>query len=381
MSARQIVQKFGGQSALAALIGKGQSTVSYWVKTGVIPAKWQPKLLDLAEIHGIPLTAADFVSDPRTEKSTGISVLVHPTSINPRTNESQLPLDLQIARQTEIDGIGLGVLSDGTAFLNGRGLAKLCGIDSSRISEMGNDWEAASLPMTARVKEILASRGIVIKQPYHAIKQRTESYHAYPDALCVAVLEYYAFDAPNVRDDAKKNYRLLAGKALHDFIYTQVGYDPNNQVPQVWRQFHDRVSLTYNSVPVGYFSVFKEIADMIVTLGQAGLVIDSSFVPDGSVGIHWSKHWEEKELELRMGQRTKWDHNYPDYLPQARSNPQPAWCYPEAALPEFRRWMRENYIGDGKFTKYINTKVKQKELPPSFAQIVLSAYRLEDKGN
>ncbi|MEX2201191.1 MAG: hypothetical protein WD711_07345, partial [Dongiaceae bacterium] len=184
---------------------------------------------------------------------------------------------------------------------------------------------------------------------------------------------------PNTREEAQKNFRLLAGQALHDFIYTQVGYDPNNSVPIVWRQFHDRVSLTYNSVPVGYFSVFKEIADMIVTLGQAGLHIDKSFVPDGSVGSHWSRHWDENGFDDKFGARQKWDHNYPDYFPQARSNPQPAWCYREAALPEFRRWMRENYIGDGKFTKYINAKIKQKELPASFAQLLVAAYKLEDK--
>jgi hypothetical protein len=36
-TAREIVKLFGGQSALAELIGKGQSTVAYWVKAGVIP--------------------------------------------------------------------------------------------------------------------------------------------------------------------------------------------------------------------------------------------------------------------------------------------------------------------------------------------------------
>lgn len=377
MHARDIINKFGGQTALAALLDKGQSTVSHWAKTGTIPAKWQRILLDEARNQGIELTASDFIpTEPRGIKPNEISVLVPPKSLNPRT--PQLSLDLQIDREKEIDGIGLGVLSDGTAFLNGRGLAKLCGIDSSRISEMSADWDAATLPLTARVKEILGGRGLSIETPYYEIKQRTNVYHAYPDALCVAVLEYYAFDAPNVRDDAKKNYRLLAGKALHDFIYAQVGYDPDNQVPQVWRQFHDRVSLTYNSVPVGYFSVFKEIADMIVTLGQAGLHIDSSFLPDGSVGIHWGKHWDQNGLDQQFGARQRWEHNYPEYFPQAKSNPQTPWCYPEGALAEFRRWMRENYIGDGKFTTYINNKIKQKELPPSFAQIVMNAYRLEN---
>lgn len=63
-SADRIVQKFGGQSSLARLVGKGQSTVSHWVKTGRIPAKWQPKLLKLAAEKGISLSASDFMGSP-----------------------------------------------------------------------------------------------------------------------------------------------------------------------------------------------------------------------------------------------------------------------------------------------------------------------------
>lgn len=36
----------------------------------------------------------------------------------------QIPLGLSIDKETEIQGIGMGVLSDGTAFLNQRGLAR-----------------------------------------------------------------------------------------------------------------------------------------------------------------------------------------------------------------------------------------------------------------
>jgi hypothetical protein len=141
-----------------------------------------------------------------------------------------------------------------------------------------------------------------------------------------------------------------------------------------WRQFHDRVSLTYNSVPAGYFSVFKEIADIIVHLGQMGLTIDSTFVPDISVGIHWSKHWDEQNLAQKYGDRVKFEHNYPGYLPQAKSNPQLPWCYPEMALGEFKRWVRETYVKAGKFKNYLESQVAKKALPPSFAQIAVSIY-------
>ena len=210
--------------------------------------------------------------NPRTKNTSPNRMLLPVPGENPRTTE-QTELDLQIQKQIEIDGIGMGVLTDGTPFLTGRGLARLCGIDSSRISEMSADWHSDSTrSISAKVKQILRERGLPLPEhPYIEVKQRSGVFHAYSDVVCLAVLEYYAFDS--VREQAQKNYRLLAGKALHDFIYTQVGYNPNHNIPEAWQQFHDRVSLTYNSVPVGYFSIFREIADMIVTLGNAGSYI------------------------------------------------------------------------------------------------------------
>jgi hypothetical protein len=297
-----------------------------------------------------------------------------------RTTEVAAPkqgvLDLGIEKQIEIDGIGMGVLSDGTPFLTGRGLARLCGVNHFAIQGIAAEWnESPPKSRIFSIQNLLLQRGVTLELPYLAINQRNGTFYAYTDAICLAVLEYYAFDAgSNVKDIAKKNFRLLAGKALRDFIYTQVGYDPNRSVPDAWKQFHDRVSLTYNSVPNGYFSIFKEMADMIVTLGQNGIHIDSNFVPDISVGTCWSKYWIAGGMEEKYSLRIKYDHNYPNYFPQALSNPQEAWCYPDEALGEFRRWLRVVYIGEGRFAKYVMQKVQHKELPISFAQLAIAAY-------
>jgi hypothetical protein len=318
-------------------------------------------------------------SNPRTPNSNQGMALLPIPSRNPRTPVQQV-LGLQIQKLREIDGIGMGVLTDGTAFLTGRGLARLCGVDSSRISEIAAEWDApAPKSVAAKVKKILQNRGVSAPEhPYIEIKEDGGFFHAYSDVVCLAVLEYYAFDA--LKEQALNSYRVLAGKALHDFIYAHLGYDPNHNLPERWAQFHARVSLTHNAVPVGYFSIFKEIADMIVTLGEAGLHIDSTFVPDISVGGAWGKHWADKNLEEQYGERVKWEHNYPEIFPQAKSNPQHAWCYPEAALPEFRRWFREGYVGDGKLSRYINGKIKANELPPSFTQKITKAYDLDGEG-
>jgi hypothetical protein len=310
-------------------------------------------------------------AQPITDKPLSVSSL--PTVIPPNSITPALQFELFIDKQKEIDGVGMGVLSDGTAFLTGRGLARLCGISNPRIVEMGQNWSVQSNNAMANgVQKILEAKGFKIAKPYIEIKQRSGSFYAYPDVVCLAVLEYYAFDQPT--EEAKKNFRILAGKALHDFIYTQVGYDPQNRVPEIWRQFHDRVSLTYNSVPAGYFGIFKEISDLIVHLGQSGLPIDNNFVPDISVGIAWGKHWVAEKLAEKFGDRIKFEHNYPDYFPQADSNPQTPWCYPEMALGEFRRWIRETYIGEGKFEKYLTDKVSKKELPASFASLAIGSY-------
>lgn len=311
---------------------------------------------------------------PRTSNGLSINKLPDKGVVTSRT-----PENLFIDKEKEIDGVGMGVLSDGTPFLSGRGLARLCGVSSTRISEMAQAWATPSTnSMAESVKRSLRVRDVLPEHPYIAINQKGVAFHAYSDVVCIAVLEYYALDAESPTEQARNNFRVLAGKALHDFIYAQVGYDPAKHVPEIWRQFHDRISLTYNAVPASYFCVFKEISDIIVHLGQNGLPIDEKFVPDISVGSHWSKHWEKAALNSQYGDRQKFKHNYPEYFPQSASNPQPAWCYPEMALGEFKRWLREDYIKGGKFQNYLTDQVKKNALPPSFAQLAVAAYTYKD---
>ena len=72
-SAKQIIERFGGQSSLAGLLGRRQSTVQHWVKTGRIPSQWHPQLLELAREQGIGLEPKDFVSvdRPKIEPAGG----------------------------------------------------------------------------------------------------------------------------------------------------------------------------------------------------------------------------------------------------------------------------------------------------------------------
>jgi len=186
----------------------------------------------------------------------------------------------------------LGILSDGTPFLSGRALATLCGVHHSVIQGLTDDW-TAEVPKAriSTIRDILSARGLSFEKPYVATWQKGSAvFFAYPDAVCLAVLEYYAFEAnQGSRDTAIKNFRALAGHALREFIYAQLGYDPSTNVPQVWKQFHDRVSLVYNAIPAGYFGIFKEIADMIVTV----------FRPR----CKWVRPWRSVGRSVHLGQR------------------------------------------------------------------------------
>jgi myo-inositol-1-phosphate synthase len=61
-SAEHIINRFGGQSSLASLLGRRQSTVQHWVKTGRIPSQWHKPLLKLAREKGINLESREFIT-------------------------------------------------------------------------------------------------------------------------------------------------------------------------------------------------------------------------------------------------------------------------------------------------------------------------------
>jgi hypothetical protein len=62
--AQRVIDRFGGQSALARLMGKKQSTVHYWTSTGRIPPRYHAQLLKLASAHGLNLTPSELVALP-----------------------------------------------------------------------------------------------------------------------------------------------------------------------------------------------------------------------------------------------------------------------------------------------------------------------------
>jgi len=57
------------------------------------------------------------------------------------TAPQQGKLNLEIVAEREIDGVGMGVFTDGNTFLNLRGLARMCGVDNASIIRMTAAWQ------------------------------------------------------------------------------------------------------------------------------------------------------------------------------------------------------------------------------------------------
>jgi len=148
---------------------------------------------------------------------------------------------------------------------------------------------------------------------------------------------------------------------------------------RIWAQFQDRVSLVYDNVPVGYFCVFREISDLFASLISHGADFGTKMILDLSVGGCWGRHWTTNTLDEQYGPRALFPHSYPHYFPQAWSNPQEAWCYPDDAIPAFRKWMREIYIPQ-KMPKYLNDQVRARKLPAPIATNTLAALSAREQG-
>ena len=250
----------------------------------------------------------------------------------------------RVEKQAEIDGVEMGVLENGVPFLTESGLSRMCGIDRKVLNRLAINWQdERNRPRGRKIAELLRQSGYVELSLFIQSEYNGVQVNAYSEPVCLALLEYYAFVVDQPRTRAIRAFRTLARTTFRSFIYDAVGYHPAQTELDSWRHFHDRLDMTMDSVPPGYFSVFREIASMIVPMIRANIIISDKVVPDISVGLAWSKYWKENDLE-QYGERIQYEHEYPLYYPQANSNPQPAFCYPDEILGIFRSWLRQEYI-------------------------------------
>lgn len=290
---------------------------------------------------------------PLSSKSKVLSTVSSQTPAPPL----QLKLDLGIEVERVVGGIEMGVLENGIPYLTQRGLAEMTGAARSTIQELTLEWQEAQ---ASRVwprgrmqffRDYLTKNGFDEPRLYIEITKDGSPHYAYPDMVCMVMVEYFAFEAQRTNETALTNFRNLARYGLQKFIYDALGYVPEDP----WKLFNARVSLLKDSVPLGYFSVFKESTGLVVDLINAGLPVNQHTIPDGSVGGTWGRYWTACNLAAKHGERVEYPHYYPAEFPQSASNPQKAWAYPNPAWADFQHWFRTVYLPT-KYPVYILKK-------------------------
>lgn len=276
-----------------------------------------------------------------------------------KATPKQMPLDLGVEVQRDINGIEMGVLDNGIPYLTQRGLSGVTGAARSLIQTITKEWEdhhadeVIGKDRISYFKQYLFDKGFNEPSLHIETVQNGTIHYAYPDVVCMAFLEYYAFESKGDNTVALGNYRKFAAFGIRKFIYEALEYTPSDK----WKYHNDRVSLLKDTAPLGHFTIFQEITGLVVDLITADLTVNHKTVPDISVGIAWGKYWTENKLETQFGPRIQYEHNYPNYYPQSLSNPQKPNAYPDAALPLFRQWFKQVYLLT-KFPAYILTKAK-----------------------
>lgn len=259
----------------------------------------------------------------------------------------------------------MGILDDGTPYLTMTALSKICGLDPSTMWAFTANWNCTDdKPRTKFICDRLFAQGYDISSLFSRINRQGQIVHAYPDYVCMAILEYYAFEAKRFDNTiARDNYRKLASYTLRRAIYESLGINSGSTpaIAKSWQVYQERILLN-DQIPVTHFSIFREMADVLVRLINSQFKLDPYSVPDISVGQHWGKYWQANNLEQKFGPRIKHPHYYPDSFPQSGAGAVPAWIYPVEALGLFRIWLMTTYVND-KLEPYLNKKVKQGALP------------------
>jgi hypothetical protein len=122
-----------------------------------------------------------------------------------------------------VDTIEMGVLEDGTPFLTGGSLSRLCGVAKSTVIERKDEWAAGD--RTGKLMRLLVERGydepqlcVPIKMPGGAGVAADAL--AYPEEVVMTFLEYYAFEVGKpeainaIRKLAHAEYRTAQGRSL-----------------------------------------------------------------------------------------------------------------------------------------------------------------------
>src|SRR5467141_3467939 len=113
-----------------------------------------------------------------------INVLA-PKTLSKEIIPSQGVLHLGIELNKDVNGIGMGVLSDGTPYLNQRGLASLCGVQNAHIGTISSQWGEDDKPRIKVIQSNLAKAGFTSAAAHIELIHGGQIHYCYPAEICL----------------------------------------------------------------------------------------------------------------------------------------------------------------------------------------------------
>lgn len=265
MDAKDIVDKFGGQTALASLIGIRQSGIAYWVKRGSIPSKWRSQILSLAKDRGIYLRASDLIQTEAVidgaHENDVVDADIAASDVLPPSQES--PNQTQISSQFLFYASDDGtikvqvVLGNETVWASQKGMADIFSTSRENVTmHLRNVFKEGELDEKAVCKEFLLTGldGKNYKYKMYnldaiiSIGYRVTSYQATQfRKWAIGVLKEYLIKGFALDDDRLKQGNQLFGKDYFDELLERI-----REIRASERRFYQKITDIYAQCSIDY---------------------------------------------------------------------------------------------------------------------------------
>jgi hypothetical protein len=280
MGLKQVISRLGGQNALSKHLGIRQSAIAYWVKKGMVPAKWHTPLLDYAFTRGLPLTAAELVVghnlSPTPKPKTPFSAIRRPLvssqppaqapSTAPALAEDKgtLPASIGVAETpflfyaAEDGSVKVQVVvRDESIWASQKGMAEIFDTSRENITiHLKNIFDSKELEVSTVCKDFLhtAADGKVYKIVLYnldaiiSVGYRVNSYKATQfRRWATSILKTYLIKGYALDDERLKQGKQLFGKDYFDELLEKI-----REIRASERRFYQKITDIYAQCSIDY---------------------------------------------------------------------------------------------------------------------------------
>jgi hypothetical protein len=254
MTIKNIVQRFGGQTALAKRIGINQSGVAYWVKTGNIPSKWHPMLLEIAQSSGIALEASELIFQDKSTTVPGVSSAN--LAMSQYSPVSSLTPFMFYASNDGSVRVQV-MLGDETVWASQKGMAEIFDIDVRTVSEhLQNIFKTNELEESTTIRKfrIVVDSGNDSNVNFYnldaiiSVGYRVNSFQATQfRRWATTVLKNYLIKGYVLDDERLKQGNQMFGKDYFDELLEKI-----REIRASERRFYQKITDLYAQCSIDY---------------------------------------------------------------------------------------------------------------------------------